>query len=109
MKQNFNLNTTTQNLKSTLGKLSKYHYFISIALMIIGVAFTAFSINNILNNPVTTDTSAHPGFSKNFDTATIQKIKQFKYSDQAPPAPGKPPFRMTRTNPFSESLDNNTY
>lgn len=100
MKQNASLSDLSRSTHRLLRQLSRFHYVISLSLMVLAVVFTLLSISNILSNPVTTGAS-QTGFSRNFDTATIQKVNQLRYSNQTS-VPNPPPAPTSRNNPFSE-------
>lgn len=99
MAQSLNMGSIMRSSGSLFTQIAKYHYIISISLIVGGVAFTTYYINDILNNPPSSnDSMQEVGFSDTFDTETIKKINQFKYSDESSikPLPGG------RINPFGE-------
>ncbi len=93
------MNNLTRNIASNFKRIAKFHYIFSVSLLLIGVAFTTYYINDILSNTeASTDTPIQVGFSDKFDTETIKKVGNFKYRDETTP-PQSPPGR---TNPFTE-------
>ena len=100
MQQSLNLTSLIHSTQNFFKKLLKFHYIISIILIMAGVAFTSYYINDILSNSAATETDLRKStFTKEFDTATIEKVNKFKYSNEAtrtnPPA--------GRINPFNEA------
>ncbi len=99
MAKSLSISNPIRNISQTVKKVFKFHYIFSISLLLIGVAFTTYYINDILNNTQpSTEAALQVGFSDRFDTETIKKINEFKYRDEntiSPPPSG-------RTNPFTE-------
>ncbi len=99
MSQSISINSLSRSSSQSLKKIARFHYVISISLLVIGVAFTTYYINDILNNTsVSNDSAAEVGFSDKFDTETINKINKFKYSNETT----TPSIPSGRTNPFTE-------
>lgn len=99
MSQSISINSLSRSTSASIKKVAKFHYIISISLLVIGVAFTTYYINDILNNTSSaTDSAAQVGFSDKFDSDTINKINKFKYSTETT----APVNTSGRTNPFTE-------
>jgi hypothetical protein len=99
MKQNFDIKAMVRSTRIFLKKVMRFHYVFSLSLIVVGVAFTTYYINNILNNPpIPPGTAPQVGFSDKFDTDTIKKIDKFKYRDETTISPAP----SGRTNPFTE-------
>lgn len=99
MKQSLNLSGLTHSTRKFFQKLLKFHYVISITLLVAGVGFTTYYINNILSNPTVDPSVAQtPGFNDRFDTETIKKVNKLKYSNE-PTSLDQP---SGRTNPFTD-------
>jgi len=99
MKQGLDLNSLTHSTGKFFQKLLKFHYVVSITLLVVGVAFTTYYINSILSNPATdASTSQSSTFSDKFDTVTIKKVDKFKYSTETT----KLDQPSGRINPFKD-------
>lgn len=99
MDQSLNIKNITRSFSGLVRAVGKFHYIILMCVIVGGVGFTIYYINNILNNPpVSPDNVAQVGFSDQFDEATIKKIDTFKYRDETT----TPPTPAGRTNPFTE-------
>ncbi len=99
MQSSVSVSNITRSARGISKKVLKFHYIFSISLLVIGVSFTTYYINDILNNTTVSNSAASAtGFSDKFDTETIKKINELKFSDEAAVLdnPGG------RTNPFVE-------
>lgn len=99
MNQSLSIKNITRSFSGFTRTIGRFHYIILICLIVGGVGFTVYYINNILNSPPTSPNNvAQVGFSAEFDQETIKKIDTFKYRDETK----LPKIPDGRTNPFTE-------
>lgn len=84
-------------------KLLKHHYFIFTLLLLCGLVWAVYVVNETLSAP--TDESYRvqkisESIDANFDKATIEKIEALQKSNEQ--SAGLPAPTGARTNPFAE-------
>jgi len=101
MKQDINLTIILKSITDIAKAILRYHYLIFITFTVVGVFIAIYSITNILNLPEDTayrEEQQKNNINDNFDKATIEKINNLRFSNEATTITLPP----GRTNPFVE-------
>lgn len=91
-------------LIDTSKKVLRHHYFIFTVLLLLGLAWVVYIVNQTLSAPSDEEyrlEKLNQTIKGNFDKATIDKIEALQKSSEQSTAPTPGPAG-TRTNPFAE-------
>lgn len=85
-------------------KVLRHHYFIFTVLLLAGLAWAVYAVNQTLSAPSDEEyrlEKLNQTIKGNFDKATIEKIEALQKSSEQSTAPAPGPAG-SRTNPFAE-------